>query len=177
MNFGNYEDEDRFLEAWSAVLIERPVHYSLFTFGESDLPYFLITMGDSDEQTVRIRRGEVKITRPTIITPDTRNPEFQGFFESSDEAGIVDFLLSRTAAFSNLKLSNTSGPEKIVSDSVEEAVDRLNRQLDDEEEDRVAILSAPSNLGSVAILKYATERVLASASDNIQELRERGFLP
>jgi hypothetical protein len=63
-----------------------------------------------------------------------------------------------------------------ITDSVEEAVARLNRQLDDEDEDRVAILCAPESLARFAIFRYAAERVLQSAPDNIQELRERGFL-
>jgi hypothetical protein len=105
------------------------------------------------------------------------HPEFRDFFEDATDDGIIDFLLARTASFSNLKLTNRSGETKLVSDSVEEIVSRLNRQLDDEEEDRVAILTAPSPLAGVAVLKYATERVLSSAPDNVQELRERGFLP
>ena len=71
---------------------------------------------------------------------------------------------------------NDSGPDRIVTDTVEEAVEKLNRQLDDEEEDRVAILSSPSELSGFAVFRYATERVLASAPGNIQELKERGFL-
>ena len=74
-------------------------------------------------------------------------------------------------------MTNRSGPVKLVSDSVEEIVAKLNRQLDDEEEDRVAILTAPVSLGGLAILGYTTERVLSSAPGNVQELRERGFLP
>ncbi|MGH7199456.1 MAG: hypothetical protein ACREJB_02555, partial [Planctomycetaceae bacterium] len=87
------------------------------------------------------------------------------------------FLLSRTAAFSHLRFANSAGERKIVSDSVEEAVARLNRQLDTDDEDRVAILSSPPQLAGLAVLRYATERVLTSAPDNVQELRERGFLP
>jgi hypothetical protein len=57
---------------------------------------------------------------------------------------------------------NESGPENIVTDTVEEAVARLNRQLDAEDEDRMAILSAPASLGGFAVFRYATERILAS---------------
>ena len=90
---------------------------------------------------------------------------------------VVQFLLQRTAAFSHLKFDNLHGPSQIVSDSVDEVVARLNRKLDTEEEDRVAILTAPYGLGGLAVLRYAAERVWRSAPDNIQELRERGFLP
>lgn len=175
--FDEFEHARHFFEAWNAVSIARHVHYGLFTFGESDLPYVLVTGTDQAGDLVKVRRGEVRITRPTIITPRTAEPELQNFFEDYNEAGLASYLLSRTAAFSHLRLTNNSGPDQIVSDSVEEAVARINRQLDDEEEDRVAILTAPPELGGMAVLRYASERVLASAPDNIQELRERGFLP
>ena len=106
-------------------------------------------------------------------------PEFDNFFEEQEEEDpdIVQFLLARTAAFKNLKVKNTGRSKKIVSDSVEEVVEKLNKQLDSEDEDRIAILTAPPKLGGIALLKYTTERVMSSAADNVQELRERGFLP
>ncbi len=179
MDFEPFEHERHFREAWEAVAIERPVHYSLFTFGESDLPYFLVCRASQPGELVSLTKGDVRITRPTIITPQSDRPEFRNFFRENDEdgAGFIEFLLARSAAFSHLKFDNTAGPERIVSDSVEEVVARLNRQLDAEEEDRVAILTAPKELAGVALLRYAAERVFASAPDNLQELRERGFLP
>ncbi len=175
--FDNFENEQRFRAAMDAVQIARPVHYALFTFGQSDLPYLLVLSGLGEDKTVSVTRGEVKINRPLIITPDNARPEFQNFFEDDEDAGLAQFILARTASFSHLKMQNQSGPRKIVSDSVEEVVSKLNRQLDDDDEDRVAILTAPAPLAGFAILRYASERIMQSAPDNIQELRERGFLP
>lgn len=185
--FDEFEQFQRFRSTWNAVRIERPVEVGLFTFGDSDLPYYLITSssgkGDSgkresgEKALVKVRRGNVTVSRARIITPDTMNPELRNFFEDHAETGLIEFLMSRTAAFSNLKLSNESGPEKIVTDTVEEAVSRLNKQLDAEEEDRIAILSAPAALAGFAVFRYASERILSSAPGNIQELRERGLLP
>jgi hypothetical protein len=175
--FNEHDQEGRFRAAWEAVAIRRNVHYSLFTFGESLLPYFLVLSANRPGQTVSLTRGEVKIARPMIITPHNASPEFQNFFDSEDNAEVAQFLLARSAGFSHLKLTNASGPKQIQSDSIDEIVNRLNRQLDDEEEDRTAILTAPPELAGVALLRYAAERVWTSASDNIQELRERGFLP
>ena len=177
MNFDDYHHEQRFRDAWESVCIEREVRFSLFTFGDSDLPYYLVTGAREDGDTVSVRKGEVKITRPRIITPDNSRPEFENFFESDNDYGFVEFLMARTAAFGNLKLANQSGPAKIVTDTIDEAVAKLNRQLDDEEEEHVAILSAPPELAGMAVLRYASERVMKSAPDNVQELRERGFLP
>ncbi|MFN9719830.1 MAG: hypothetical protein ACK58L_14110 [Planctomycetota bacterium] len=174
--FDEFEQFRRFREAWDSIRVERSVEYGLFTFGDSDLPYFLVTSGGSDRM-VRIRRGHVTISRARIITPDTMHPELRNFFEEQEDTGLIQFLMSRTAAFSNLRLANEAGPTRIVTDTVEEAVTKLNRQLDDEEEDRVAILSAPDELAGFAIFRYASERVISSAPSNIQELREKGLLP
>jgi hypothetical protein len=178
MSFSEFEQQRRFQQAWESVQIARPVHYSLFTFGESELPYFLVCEARPPQATVTITRGDVRITRPMIITPDNVHPEFHNFFETDDEQGMLaELIMRRTAAFSHLQFDNQHGPARIVTDNVEEAVSRLNRQLDNDEEDRVAILCAPLNLAGFAAFRYAAERVMQSAPDNIQELRERGFLP
>ncbi|MCX7393393.1 MAG: hypothetical protein NTW75_04630 [Planctomycetales bacterium] len=168
--------ESRFRTAWESVEIARPVRYSLFTFGASDLPYFLILSDSGPDQMVSITKGEVKITRPMIITPENARPEFEDFFEDADDRDLAQFILARSASFSNLKLQNHGGPQRIVSDSIEEVVAKLNRQLDDEEEEHVAILTAPRSLAGFAVLRYASDRIMQSAPSNIQELRERGFL-
>jgi len=172
-----FRSPDRLRKIWESVRIARPVHYSLFTFGESELPYWLVQDSEKERTPVRIARGEVRVTRPLIITPDNVRPEFENFFENEEFSGMVEFLLARSAAFSHLKFNNRVGKEEFVSDSMEEIVTRLNQRLDNEEEDRVAILTAPHGLGSIAVLRYAAERISQSAPDNIQELRERGFLP
>lgn len=177
MSFFDFEQENRFRRAWEAVKIVRPVQYSLFTFGESVLPYFLVCDPDKPGGTVSQRRGEVRIARATILTPDNFHPEFRNFFEDKGDMDMIEFMIARTAAFSHMKFDNRSEPVRNLTDSVEEAVSRLNRQLDAEEEDRVAVLTSPPQLAGVAVFRYATERVMQSTPDNIQELRERGLLP
>ncbi|MFG0334204.1 MAG: hypothetical protein ACF8TS_12640 [Maioricimonas sp. JB049] len=177
MSFESMDPERRFREAWEAVDVARPVHYSLFTFGESDLPYYLVEAAEVPKNPVNVARGEVKVARPQIITPDTSQPQFRNFFDDPQMEGMVDFVLARAAAFQHLKFDNRVGTTEIVSDSIEEVVARLNKRLDAEEEDRVAILTAPHGLAGIAVLRYACERVMQSAPENIQELRERGYLP
>lgn len=175
--FDEFEQFQRFKTAWSAVRIERTAEYGLFTFGDSELPYYLVAAAAGDDGLVKIRKGKVTISRARIITPDSMHPELRNFFEEHEETGLINFLMSRSAAFSNLRLANESGPDRIVTDTVEEAVARLNRQLDAEEDNSVAILSAPAELSGFAVFRYASEKVLSSAPDNIQEMRERGLLP
>ena len=177
--FDDSSQERRFREAWESVEIVRQVSYSLFTFGESLLPYYLVCGSPPRRESVpvTISQGEVCVKRPMIITPECARPDLAGFFENEEEQGVAEFLLSRSAQFSRLKFDNHRGERRQVEDSVEGAVEKLNRKLDNEDEDRVAILTAPPQLAGVAILRYTAERVWESAPENIQELRERGFLP
>lgn len=177
MDFDDIERERRLREIWELVRIERPVHYTLFTFGESHLPYYLVCSQTEPRREVFVSKGEVRITRPSIITPGNARPEFRNFFEDPDGEGVIEFLLARTAAFSHLTFDNRCGPARAAGSSVEAVVAELNKQLDEEDEDRIAILSAPQEMAGFAVLRLAAERVLASAPGNIQELRERGFLP
>lgn len=178
MFFPDFDNELRFRRTWDSVRVVRASEIGLFTFGDSELPYYLVCGPGQAGGMCKVRKGEVRIAKPLILTPDNMEPEFRDFFEENEDESIVQFMLARRASlFSNLKLTNRAGPVKLVSDSVEEVVAKLNRQLDDEEEDRVAILTAPASLAGVAVLKYATERIMAGAAGTIQELREHGFLP
>lgn len=94
-----HEQERRFRAAWEAVAIRRPVHYSLFTFGESVLPYFLVLSASKPGETVSLTQGAVRITRPTIITPDNTHPEFSNFFDDADDERLVQFLLAHSRVF------------------------------------------------------------------------------
>ena len=92
---------------------------------------------------------------------------------------MLRFLLSRSAAFSNLKIDNTSRSAELVSDSVEEVVDKLNQRLNTDGEEGVAILTAPEPLGWMALMRYAAERVdgqYARQSDRIAGKRISRFL-
>lgn len=178
--FDAFENERRFREAWESVRIARNVPYGLFTFGDSELPYFLVLGPKKPGDTVRVREGMVKITRPLIITPDNFEPEFEDFMDAEDDsesAGMARYLLARSASFSHLRLKNRGLSSRATTDSIDETVERLSKKLDAEGEDRVAILTAPAGFAGLAVLRYATERVMHSAADNITELREKGFLP
>jgi len=177
MDFSSFDQERRYRDLWQSVRIARSVPYTLFTFGSSDLLYYLVVAAKNPNDPVHVSRGKVSITRPLLVTPYNAPPELRNFFEGEESSGMIDFLMARTAAFSNLRLENQQQREELVSDSVEEVVARLNRQLDDDDEDRVAILTAPHAFGPLAILKYTAERIIQSTPGNIRELREHGFLP
>ena len=166
------------------VDVVRAPSTTLFTFGDSELEYFLVVDAETPGEPVSVVRGEVKVTRPTIIRPDDR-PELSGFFGDDafegdgfgDLPDSIAFMMARTAAFQQLKIDNRSGRRELRSDSVGEVVERIEEKLDAEGEDRVGVLTAPHGLGPIAVLKFAAEQIARSAPGNIRELQEKGFLP
>ena len=176
-----FAQQRRLAELMERIELPRPVRRSLFTFGDTDLPYVLIIEPGRDGQAELVA-GTVKVTRPTILTPDSQ-PQFFGFFEElADQAGVdladfVQFALQRTAAFERLRVANELGMPEKPGGGLEEVLDRVMRRLDDEEDEDTAVLTCPRGLGPLAVLKYAADRISRSAPDNVQELRERGFLP
>ena len=88
--FDEFEQFQRFQATWNAVRIERAVEVGLFTFGDSDLPYYLVTSSSGRDAAgkaamVKVRRGNVTVSRARIITPDTMHPELRNFFEEHEE--------------------------------------------------------------------------------------------
>ena len=82
MSFNEFEQERMFHEAWNAVAIVRTVDYSLFTFGESVLPYYLVCGNQQGTDPLSVTQGDIRINRPMIVTPESGRPEFQNFFEN-----------------------------------------------------------------------------------------------
>ena len=89
--FDEFEQFHRFRSTWNAVRIERAVELGLFTFGDSDLPYYLVTSSAKGAAgkaaMVKVRRGNVTVTRARIITPDTMHPELRNFFDEHESPG------------------------------------------------------------------------------------------
>jgi len=177
MMFDEFWKIQRLQAAWEQVRIVRAAARGLFTFGSTELAYYLVTPAQEEGGLVSVAAGEVHLQRPLILTPQDAPPELQDFLDDESDAEMFRFLLARQAQFTNLKLCNRRGPVRLVTDTVEESVARLVERLDQEDETDVAVLTAPVGLGGMAVLRYAVERILHSAPDNIQELRERGFLP
>ncbi len=186
MPFDFMENERLFRAAWLGTEIVRRKRHTLFTFGDTKLAYYLVCNDSTlpgDEMPPRgsglvtITNGYIRIRRPLILTLHDGQGPFSNFVEHDAEQQAVQFLLARTAQFSHLRIENERSSRRTVTDSVAAAVERLNRQLDDEEDEDTAILTAPHQLGGVALLRYTAEKVWESAPSNVQELRERGFLP
>lgn len=176
-----FEAERQFQRLMDRIKLARGVSRTLFTFGDSEIPYLLVFPPGDDGQA-EVRPGRVKVSRPTILTPSSE-PEFFGLFEEmADEAGVdlsdfVQFALRRTAAFERLKVENESQLPSKPGGGVAEVVDRLNAKLDNEDDEDTSILIAPRGLGALAVLKLTGDRIQKSSEANVNDLRLRGFLP
>ena len=94
MNFEPPDDAPDFLRLWGRIKIVRKTPFTLFTFGETALPYKLVLEpkreGGRVVGRVGVKEGEITVARPTIITPDNAGPRFRGFFEDDDDGPSFD---------------------------------------------------------------------------------------
>lgn len=131
MKFNDFSDYEGFRAFWDAVKICRPVQYTLFTFGDSDLHYMLVSGPRDADPPISIRQGTVKISRPLIITANNPPTEFHNFFEDQEDEELAHFLMARTARFQSLQFDNIIESKRFVSDNLEQTVARLEQKLDD----------------------------------------------
>ena len=65
--FDNFDREARFRAAWEAVGIARGVKYTLFTFGESVLPYYLVCPVSAAATPVKVK-GKTRPEAEALFT-------------------------------------------------------------------------------------------------------------
>lgn len=168
-------DVARFRERWEAVRIVRNVPYTLFTFGDTDLPYALVLEPDDPAAPAGLVRGQITISRPQIITPGGDGPDFEGFFEDDDAAATL--LMARGVQIPRMRFANAARTEESAGADAETLIARVLGRLEEEDEDRIAVLAAPRGSAGTALIRYAVEKAAESTPENIGDLRDRGLLP
>ncbi|MBI3990826.1 MAG: hypothetical protein HY350_01630, partial [Candidatus Omnitrophica bacterium] len=64
------ETRERFEYAWENTRILRGVERGLYTFGDTTLPYFVVSEATLNNNHTVVREGEVIVKRPLIYTPN-----------------------------------------------------------------------------------------------------------
>src|ERR1700733_7990812 len=99
--------------AWEKALRETDIIRSrvmaLQTFGETQVPYVLLSPSMINEGDTVVRTGEVLIHRPSLILPPNI-PQLEGFnFEnegSFEENNMINFLMVRGISLPSMKYDN-----------------------------------------------------------------------
>ena len=174
-------DDERIRYAVLATEILRPPKQSLYTFGTTNITYYLLThpaYSDPDaavSETV-IREGKVVAERPRIVTPyylsrlEGFGTEARRYFES-----LARELGPGTAGiFYTYK--NEPKEVNIVSDNMRSVVEKISTQIDERGDKLSAIIRGEDMLWDVSLLKFIFELTRHSVGDNLSQMGRRGML-
>ena len=177
-------DDDRILSAARHTEILRAPKQSLYTFGITNILYYLVTEpaysglleGNSIITETIIREGRVTAQRPKLVTPYYLS-QLEGFSAEARryfEAALEKY--STSAAGLLYTYNNEPKETSIVSDNLPTVVEKLNAEIDHHGDPMTAIIKGEDELWDISILKFIFELTTSSLPDNIGQMRSRGLL-
>jgi hypothetical protein len=175
-------DDERIKYAVKHTEILRPPKRSLYTFGTTNIYYYLVTEPTYSEllknitETV-IREGRVIAERPKIVTPyylsqlEGFSTEARRYFEA-----LIEEYGERTIHGLYYTYRNEPKELNIVSDDLLSVVDKLNARIDKSGDPLAAIIKGEDSLWDVSLMKFIFEITRSSVPDNLRQLGNRGLL-
>lgn len=176
------EIDKRIAQAVNSTEILRAPVQKLYTFGTTNIYYYLITepaysdTSGNVSETV-IREGRVVAERPKIVTPyylsnlegfsQEARRYFQSLIEQFGERSIHGLMYS---------YRNEPKEMNIVSENIRSVFDRLNAEIDKREDKLAAIIKGEDTLWDVSLMKFIFEITRISAPHNFKQLETRGQL-
>jgi len=174
------DDEKIKLAVMNTEILRAPKQ-SLYTFGTTNITYYLVTQPSySDEvggakETV-VREGRVIAEKPRIVTPyylsqlEGFGPEARRYFESL----IREFGPQIAGVFYTYK--NEPKEMNILSDDMRSVVDKISAGIDERGDALSAIVRGEDTLWDVSLLKFIFELTRNSVGDNLSQMGRRGLL-
>ncbi|MCX5681082.1 MAG: hypothetical protein NT079_02185 [Candidatus Omnitrophica bacterium] len=115
--------QENWEKALSHTEIVRPRIKNLLTFDDTKVPYILLSASSVNLGDTVVRKGDVTVTRPSLILPPNI-PQLDGFKFEEDGAsqdGIVNFLMVRGVSIPSLKYDNHTYSVDVHEDNLDNA--------------------------------------------------------
>lgn len=151
----------------------------LYTFGATRLPYICLSESPDNAEYVMVRTGEVLADKPQIALPGEIF-SFEGFDELMEnitgDQQVVS--LARRISMPPSKYVNKAEASVREPGPLSEAIQRTVNRLENDNDVRTGVISAPDRVWPLSVLLYVGSQVARSAQSNVQEhfehLRFRG---
>ena len=143
----------------------------LYTFGATRLPYVCLSQAPDNTDFVMVRSGEVMADKPHIALPGEIF-SFEGFEDLlQDFAKEEPFVaLARRISMPPSKYVNKQdGVAAREAGPLSEAIQRVVNRLENDNDVRTAVISAPDQVWGLSVLLYVGSQVARSAQSNVQE--------
>ncbi len=174
-------DDERIRDAVRHTEILRAPKQSLYTFGTTNIHYYLVTEPAYSElvknisETV-VREGRVIAERPRIVTPYYLS-HLEGFGSEARryfEALLKEHGQNNRGLFYTYK--NEPKQLNIVSDDLLSVVNKLNAEIDKRGDPLTTIIKGEDTLWDVSLMKFIYEMTSSSIRDNLTQMGNRGLL-
>jgi hypothetical protein len=162
------EMEDAFRLAQSDTRFIKVRKNLLYTFGITRLPYICLSQSSGNADFIVIRRGEVTADKPQIALPG-ENFSFDGFEGAGLGGETMAVVLARHISLPPSKYINKRGATVHEHGPISEAINRIVNRLENDNDVRTAVITAPDQVWNLSVLLYAGSQVARSAPANVQE--------
>lgn len=167
------EYEEKIKRAIENTRVIKMPKQGVATFGVSNIKYYIVTELMSELSVVR--EGRVITQRPRIVTP-AYLIHLEGFSENARR--YIDMMAKTNPYEPGLfyQYKNEHGDMNIIALSLSELLEKIEGQIDAENDTLAALLSGVEETWDVSLLKFMYELTQHSVKSNILELRESGLL-
>ncbi len=139
----------------------------LYTFGATRLPYVCLSQAPDNADFVMVRSGEVMADKPHIALPGEMF-SFEGFKDFGRDEPFVS-LARRISMPPSKYVNKQDGAPARETGPLSEAIQRVVNKLENDNDVRTAVISAPDQVWGLSVLLYVGSQVARSAQSNVQE--------
>lgn len=173
-------DFDDFNYALENTVVHQLPQKRLETFGTTVLNYHLITEEmDAIDHSI-VREGRITAERPQIITPHHFHKLLlEGFGEQAEQfAGAINQAGHSFAVLKyGFQFSKAESNTNHIHEPLEAVLDKVKESVRERNDPMAVILSGVDDGWEVCLLKFMMDMVASSGQANIQDFRNKGFLP
>lgn len=148
----------------------------LMTFKDTSVPYVLLSASSVNAGDTVVRKGKVKVSKPSIVLPPSF-PQFFGFdFDqkgSFQESMITNFLMVRGVTMPSLKYNHELYSIDVFENQIEGAIAHYQNDLQRREDVQTGLLVGPEDCWQLSLLIYICTQVAKNAKTDIQRLLEK----
>ena len=162
--------------AWEKALRETNIIRSrvigLQTFGETQVPYILLSPSTINEGDTVVRTGEVLVHRPSLILPPNI-PQLEGFnFEEGPfkEDTMINFLMVRGITLPSMKYDNKIFSLNVFEGKIEDAIGVYGNRLQREENTSAGLICGPDQVWQFSLLIFICSQIAKNSSTDIRRL-------
>jgi len=163
---------------WSKALknteIIRSRVQTLLVTSDTMVPYILLSESSINMGDTLVRKGAVKVQRPSLILPPN-NPQFEGFEFHSDERSfnensVVNFLLVRGITLPSFRYDNKTNSLDVYEGKLSDAIKNYESQLQQSENVLTGLITGPEDCWQFSLLIFICSQIVRDADHDIRKL-------